>query len=411
MAARFCLGPQGDSPITHLFFASGPQLEMRLLFALAAVLLLCSSGWMLAVRLSSSSLRGVGWLSGFAALSAGSFALSSSYARVPLILSVVASATLLLLAHVLIEVAIIELTEGEARIPLVGGLLVTLTMLLFPYITYERNSFRVRIVVLCGALILQDTRNMVLLLRRRKKSLKPAIYFTTVVLAFWSAYNLLRIAVTLWVWRPDDPLFGSWFQNLTLLVTLTCSLGVLSGLFWFTTSQLTAKLEQMAGTDPLTRIANRRVFREWMERELLRSTRTGVPFSLLAMDLDHFKRINDSLGHQAGDEVILTAVERMQDSIRGIDVLGRWGGEEFVALLPRATVEAAALVAERIRSNIERPIYLSGGDREPVIRLTVSVGVTSYRGGEDDLDKIFYRADKALYQAKSAGRNCIRTSA
>ncbi len=381
---------------------------MRLLFALAAILLLSSSAWLLAVRLSSSALRGVGWLSGFAALSAGSFALASSYARVPLILSVIAAATLLLGAHVILEVAVIELTEGEARIPLLGSGLVAATMMVFPYITYEVDSPRIRLVVLCGALIVQDTRNWMLLLKRNRKSLRPAMLFLSIVLGAWLLFNVSRIAVALWVWRPGDPLNGNWFQNLNFLVTLISSLGLLAGFFWLTTSQLTAKLEQMAGTDPLTRIANRRVFREWMERELLRSSRTGVPFSLLAMDLDHFKRVNDTLGHQAGDEVILTAVERMQDSIRGIDVLGRWGGEEFVALLPRASVEAATLVAERIRSNIERPFHISGMEREPVIRLSVSVGLTSYRGGEDDLDKMFYRADKALYQAKSAGRNCVR---
>ena len=252
---------------------------------------------------------GVGWLSGFAALSAVSFGLASSYARIPLILSVVASSTLLLLAHVLLEVAIIELTESEARVPPLGALLVTGILLFFPYLTYERNSFRIRIVILCGALALQDGRNAILLLRRRKKSLRPAILFTCTVFAAGILSYLCRIGVVMWVWRPEDPLYGNWFQTLMLLSMLACSLGLLSGFFWLTTSQLTAKLEQMAGTDPLTRIANRRVFREWLERELLRSARTGVPFSLLAMDLDHFKRVNDSLGHQAGDEVILTAVE------------------------------------------------------------------------------------------------------
>lgn len=167
----------------------------------------------------------------------------------------------------------------------------------------------------------------------------------------------------------------------------------------------------MAGTDPLTRLANRRVFREWMQRELLRSLRTSVPFSLLVVDLDHFKRVNDTMGHNAGDEVIRICVERMQDSVRGIDVLARWGGEEFVALLPRASVDAAELVGERIRRNIEEPIKLRIRGEDKVLRITVSLGVTSYRGGEDTIEDMFDRADRALYEAKAAGRNCILTAA
>ena len=122
-------------------------------------------------------------------------------------------------------------------------------------------------------------------------------------------------------------------------VAVTLGLGF--GVFWMSTTALTNGLEQMASTDPLTRTFNRRVFLRWCERERERNSEKGAPFSVLMIDFDHFKSINDTYGHHTGDEVLVSAVEHMQNAIRGIDVLGRWGGEEFAVLLPGATADAA----------------------------------------------------------------------
>lgn len=384
---------------------------MRALFGYAAVLLLCGSLWLLAVRLSSSSLRGLGWLSGAAALSGGGLALSANYGRFPLILCVVLATELMLLANVLLELSILELLEQEARVPVLNLSIVAASMLVMPFLTYEHQDYRVRaltIAILMGSQIL---RNAALLWRRRKKTLRHVIVYTLLGLLSFLASQIAKVGIVSFYPVPTSPLAGNWYQNASLMTYLLCSLWVISGLFWLATLQLTEKLEAMAGTDPLTRLANRRVFREWMQRELLRSLRISVPFSLLVIDLDHFKRVNDAYGHSAGDEILRTCVERMQDSVRGIDVLGRWGGEEFVALLPRATVEAAEIVAERIRKNMEAPFRIKVRNEEKTLQITVSLGVTSYRGGDDSIDDMFDRADAALYRAKDSGRNCILTAA
>ena len=384
---------------------------MRVLILFAAVLLLSGSLWLLAVRLSSSALRGLGWLSGAAALSGGGLLLSAYYGSLPLIFSVVLASELKLLANVLVELSLIELLENEARVPKLNLGVVTFSMLALPFFTYEHNDYRSRLILISAMMMLQIGRNALLLWRRRKKHLRHVIGFTFVGMCSFVIFESIKIVVVGHYWIPRNPLTGNWYQNISLFLYLLESLWVLSGFFWLTTLQLTTKLETMAGTDPLTRLANRRVFREWMQRELLRSLRTSVPFSLLVVDLDHFKRVNDTMGHNAGDEVIRICVERMQDSVRGIDVLARWGGEEFVALLPRATVDAAELVGERIRRNIEDPIKLKVRGEDKVCRITVSLGVTSYRGGEDTIEEMFDRADRALYEAKAAGRNCILTAA
>ncbi|MEK6398099.1 MAG: GGDEF domain-containing protein [Terriglobus sp.] len=384
---------------------------MRVLFAFAAVLLLCGSMWLVAVRLSSSSLRGLGWLSGAAALSSGGLALAADYGHGPLILSVVLASELMLLANVLIELALLELLENEARTPSFNLTIVAISTVLMPFFTYEHNDYRYRTMLVAFLMMLQAGRNACLLWSRRKKNQWGAFLYTFAGLCSLFCCQLARVVIVGYYWAPNTPLADNWYQNFTLAAYLLNSLWIVSGFFWLATLQLTAKLEDMAGTDPLTRLANRRVFREWMQRELLRSLRTSVPFSLLVIDLDHFKRINDTYGHSAGDEILRTSVERMQDSVRGIDVLGRWGGEEFVALLPRSTVEAAELVAERIRKNMELPFKINSRHGVQSVVITVSLGVTSYRGGDDTIDEMFDRADAALYGAKDSGRNCILSAA
>jgi diguanylate cyclase (GGDEF)-like protein len=173
---------------------------------------------------------------------------------------------------------------------------------------------------------------------------------------------------------------------------------------------LSSGLESLASTDPLTRIYNRRVFLLWCEKESGRSQKTGLPFSVLMIDLDHFKRINDEFGHDTGDRALCAVVEKIQDSVRGIDVIGRWGGEEFVALLPGAAEGSAFWVAQRVRANIEKMVLQATHVRrqgEVQIRLTASVGVATYKGPEDCIHDMLKRADTALYEAKTTGRNRV----
>jgi diguanylate cyclase (GGDEF)-like protein len=241
----------------------------------------------------------------------------------------------------------------------------------------------------------------------RRQVRAPAIFSAVLLLAF-GGFNLLRSAV-------ETVAYGQRILNhhlalITFALYIAVALGLSFGFFWMTTSTLTQELEHIASTDPLTRLYNRRVFMKWCEKELLRSHRSGVPFSLLMVDLDHFKRINDDFGHQTGDEVLCSAVEKMQDSVRGIDVVCRWGGEEFAVLLPNAPVEATRIVAERIRENIQKVTLSAGrspGDFTQAFSLTVSIGTATYRDFGDDLAAMFQRADKALYEAKNAGRNRV----
>ncbi len=163
------------------------------------------------------------------------------------------------------------------------------------------------------------------------------------------------------------------------------------------------QINALAIRDDLTQQFNRRHMMGLLEQERERCIRTGLPFSLLMLDLDHFKSINDAFGHLAGDSVLVAFSEVAANELRGMDRFGRYGGEEFLVLLPGVTQREAAQVAERLRLRVERQCRRPGDAGEP---LTVSVGVAEYEAPEPVWDTLD-RADRALYGAKAEGRNRV----
>jgi diguanylate cyclase (GGDEF)-like protein len=170
-------------------------------------------------------------------------------------------------------------------------------------------------------------------------------------------------------------------------------------------SRMQEELRRAASTDPLTGASNRRHFLEAGERELQRSRRYGHPLSVLMLDIDHFKRVNDRHGHAAGDEVLKAFVVSVQKMLREMDVLGRLGGEEFAIILPETALAEAILVAERLREAINRTaVPLSDGG---TLKVTSSIGVSQCVGASEGLEECLTRADEALYRAKENGRDQV----
>ena len=167
-----------------------------------------------------------------------------------------------------------------------------------------------------------------------------------------------------------------------------------------------ARLYRQATTDGLTGLYVRSFFMVRMEEEANRSARYGRTFSLLVMDIDFFKKFNDSYGHQTGDEVIKLVCQIVRRAIRtGLDVPGRYGGEELVLMLPETSAEGAMVVAERIRQSVEST-PLPGPNGE-ALKVTISVGVATFPGMGDNAHQLFERADQALYYSKQNGRNRV----
>lgn len=163
---------------------------------------------------------------------------------------------------------------------------------------------------------------------------------------------------------------------------------------------------QTALRDPLTGVGNRRALEQLMDREIALAHRQQEPLSLLMVDVDHFKRINDRFGHSAGDCVIRDVARMLTAACRQTDMIFRFGGEEFAVVLNRADSQSASVIAERVRTMVAEATTAVG---EQVIDCTVSVGIATLMTGES-LKGLLDRADHALYEAKNAGRNCVRVA-
>lgn len=176
-----------------------------------------------------------------------------------------------------------------------------------------------------------------------------------------------------------------------------------------TRERLVVELAEQARTDSLTTLANRRAASEALATELERARRYRRPLSIVIFDLDHFKDVNDRFGHEAGDKILISFAEVLKATARATDVVARWGGEEFLAVVFEAESEAACAFAERVRAELRdrAPLSRIGGDRSV---LTVSAGVATL--GDDDVpESLLRRADRALYEAKEGGRDRTRCAA
>lgn len=168
------------------------------------------------------------------------------------------------------------------------------------------------------------------------------------------------------------------------------------------------QLEQLANTDALTGCASRRHFLEMAEQEILRIRRYGGHLSVLALDLDHFKAINDEYGHHAGDLTLKKLVEVCQGLLREVDLIGRLGGEEFAILLPATSCARAFEVAKRMCEAVAATeVFVS---KQTSLRFTTSIGIATFLGEDTSIDSMLGRADKALYEAKRQGRNRVARS-
>lgn len=171
--------------------------------------------------------------------------------------------------------------------------------------------------------------------------------------------------------------------------------------------RLRVSLRQQSIIDPLTQLYNRRYMDEVLKRELARSSRNGSPLSVLVLDLDHFKRINDTFGHEAGDAILRKVALTLRENIRSGDVACRMGGEEMVVLLPECGIENAIKRADILRLAIGANDVLHQG--QP-IGATASIGVASYPEHGNSMQALVHAADLALYEAKHSGRNCVRVA-
>ena len=232
-------------------------------------------------------------------------------------------------------------------------------------------------------------------------SAKFSTRFTVAMLVLHGGVLVSRF---LWAWFPADE--ESFFTPTRLQSVYVASNAIMllalgMGLILQAGDRFREEFEHWASHDPLTNALTRRVFLERCSEELARCRRHQRPLALLSLDLDKFKCVNDTYGHQVGDRVLVAFVHRVESLLRRHDVLARWGGEEFVLLLPETGAAEAQIVAQRILARVAEP------QDEGLPGVTVSIGLTILQQDDETIDPLLTRADGALYQAKEHGRNRI----
>jgi len=233
--------------------------------------------------------------------------------------------------------------------------------------------------------------------------------FLLAMVTFWGLTFFVRPVIV--VWYEGNYVSYDNFHNSLYWITLTVSSSLFLLLFALAlitaiTLDLVAELKRESQTDPLSGLLNRRGFEEGVDDVVGQARRRTLPISLVVCDLDHFKAVNDTHGHAAGDNVIVTFAACLRDSLGAGQLAGRVGGEEFAVLLEGANLSTARLFAEGARS-----VFAAAAvpDLPDHTRFTASFGVAEWMDGES-VASLFVRADHALYEAKKAGRDCVRTS-
>lgn len=270
--------------------------------------------------------------------------------------------------------------------------------------TYVVDLFSVRVVIfslLSGFLLLLYGLDVTRLRPRQAGRASFPYLFTAVTVFFDVLVSGLRIINAISV-----PASGSEFlapTPINILYFSTHSLLAICisvGFILMLNERLHAMLEHQLSHDALTNAYSRTMLIDMSQRAL---TADRAPVSLLLLDIDHFKQVNDTLGHQAGDAVLRHVVDTLSSSLRPDEPLGRYGGEEFILLLRDTTASQALLVAERLRAQVANTPYRYGDEARPI---TLSIGYATAKPGEN-LEQLLHRADAALYRAKRAGRNLV----
>ena len=168
--------------------------------------------------------------------------------------------------------------------------------------------------------------------------------------------------------------------------------------------KLEIKLKELAATDPLTGLYNRREYEMLFGHEMERARRTNSPLSVCIVDLDHFKKVNDTYGHAAGDEVLRRMADLFRSKLRSMDIVGRLGGEEFIILLPETTIDQASMVGNRLLGALSTTDIQTSA---ATLRVSATIGITQLYPNDRDVNVIIQRADAALYKGKEAGRNRV----
>jgi diguanylate cyclase (GGDEF)-like protein len=379
-------------------------MTVRTMHEIDAIVLLSLSLHLALIHFSTPALRGVRWV----AIGYFSTALGLGFrAATADNLSVLAANLLLTFLNIAFYWGIAQLLSQDSTQGRLNRWLLFFfapTFLTQIYFLYIHPSVAARAITLNLVLLTQAALLVSLLLRIGTPQTRAPRYSLAALFSFWALINLAFAIVSLR--NPAAPTLDYFHPVDGRLVLVSVLPGILLclGFLWLAMTHLQNELEHQSHTDVLTGLLNRRALSLAAAREIAVARRHHFPLSLLLLDLDHFKQINDRHGHAGGDTALARVAQCLTENLRTSDICARIGGEEFVALLPGYDGEHALQAAERVRSAIEA---LQLEHRGIPIPLTTSIGLADIAPEDDVLEDLIFRADSALYRAKQEGRNRV----
>ncbi|MBI4294096.1 MAG: GGDEF domain-containing protein [Betaproteobacteria bacterium] len=326
---------------------------------------------------------------------------------IPDVLSVVVG-NMVTVAAIVLGYRSLRMLRAQPLRDYLGWVLVLAITASAAFYLYVEPNITLRVVFFSAVAAFLLFRNAWLLGHDAPSDARASHRITAGIFGFFGAVHALRSAAVWVIGRPEDLMAPHLPDAVLMLVTMAAIICATLGLLWLEVRRLQHDLAHLASIDQLTGALTRRAFSSEFAREVSRRERDKGSFGLAMFDIDHFKRINDEHGHLVGDELLRAIADSLRQGLRAHDVLCRYGGEEFVVLMPGADKAAATAVADRARRSIEHRGWIT--DKSGIV-ITVSAGVSAYPEDGRDWDALIGAADAALYTAKRRGRNCVVAAA
>lgn len=313
----------------------------------------------------------------------------------PDFITIVISNTLILTSPNLYYIAISRFTgQGYSKRYVV--FIVAITAILLSYFQYVDDNIGARIISVSVGGAVSTLLILLKSWKARSERYRFALGLAIIPFSVYSLFLIARAVVT--AINPPQSIFSnSPVESATYVLLFVISFLWTIGFILMVSQRLQSDLGELASTDMLTRIPNRYATQNFLEKEFSRIQRKSGGFSVLLIDVDNFKQLNDKYGHATGDQALITTARVFNLEIRKQDIVGRWGGEEFLMILPDTPIQKAQALAERLRKDISA-VKFHGGNTP--FQITVSIGVAS-SGGCNSIDEIVNKADDALYVAKT----------
>ncbi|NOI17119.1 GGDEF domain-containing protein [Vibrio coralliilyticus] len=380
----------------------GIHLDITTLSIICVLLSLCYCIGLLLIQQLQPSVSGISTIASALLLLSVSFLLLSFGNQITHWVSKILANSLMAFSYIILLLGVCQFRRFPRIIANIGFYSFPILIVGLTYFTFFMPSTNARVILmtvyvssLCFIAILANQKG-------KSTDITPSKFLLSLGLATQGGYNLFRFIWTLFEERIDDFMISGMAHQLAFVSTLLMIIFIGFSVTWMLTGRLVATIYDTSIKDELTQLYNRRALEELLPKEIARSSRHKQPLSVLLLDIDHFKKVNDTYGHQAGDRVLRTTGKLLILQTRKDDLSFRYGGEEFLVLLPNTDVEKAVIVAEKLREAIKRARMLPTN----VDSCTASFGVTQFNG-EDDWQTAIERADQALYSAKENGRNQV----